>query len=781
MATSESARTKFTGNTSLYVFIARFRPPIFLQRNIETVLRHCELERVEEGDSEVSTPSSETSTLSDPWSRSSTSARSPTRRTESLNQIINRLRPPIPTGGKMEPVLKIEARSLMRKRLHKPRVHSSSSSKLIETARENRALLELIPPVLDDRIRATRITGDRRPFDKPTNIRCRCELTIFEKPDPLRSAQPSNVRRTRSRSKEESSINPLVRYRQFCTITYRSEESARIEMQDPFYIRAGELFVFTNRGPIQSFGLAESYTAEFALQPISTNQPWPPLISDSLGVWDDPTTIQLVGVFHSLPMAPATAHHDLEFRTGETGRLADIQLELDCKWDKQGTIAHGAEAYQLMPSRLPTPVSERGRDCSPVDSPLTCYVFNAPLDDERFHGYLGQPTIRRQHAFTVPRYTCPFCDGREFTNLTSLHFHLTTSHDLFQFKVRSRKATNSLRSNERHENVAEVIVDLAKDPMVGRASDHVPDHRTFRWVKPSEILDVDRILNGDWSWLNERRGMSLQNRREMATGGTLVPFSKKRVNLSDVGDLPVSKRQKYRVPAPMNGLQGLVFIRSRSKRFVYTGEELSESDDDVDEGWLQMEHKEIIEDFTDVARNEMTFMQLWDRHLFLERPIGYSHIPQVLIRFARHQAENMRTSQLLVEFWKHCLNLVQYGIIDTECVAFCMKIIKGEGQWSSAGQAEWGIGLSGPLVLDAPEVAPTKVEDDTDILDCLQTPEINSGFCTCGKPFDKPEMVLCNGDNCKTRWFHRSCINVERSQEGWRCKFCQEEVLQCGS
>ncbi|RPA93605.1 hypothetical protein L873DRAFT_1815578 [Choiromyces venosus 120613-1] len=763
MTTSES-RNKFTGNTCFYVYLARYRPPIFLQRNIEAILQQCESERVEEEDSERSTPASGTSTLvGDRWSRSSTSARFPTRRKESLNQIINRLRPPIPTGGRMEPVLRIEAKSMKRKRLYKPRVQ---------------------PPSLNDGTRDSRINGDRRSFDKPVIIRCRCELTIYEKPDPSKAVQPSTIRKTRSRSKEESVINPLVRYNQFCTITYISEEYATVEMDDPFYIRAGELFVFTNQGPIPSFGLAESYIAEFALQPISTNQPWPPMTSKSSERWDDPTTIQLVTIFHSLPMAPGTAHHELEFRTGilgATGERADIDIELDCKWDKQGTITRSGESYQLRPPRLPTPVSERGRDFSPVDSTLTCYVFNAPVDDERFHGYFGQPSVKNQHFFTVPRYACPFCDGREFACLTSLHFHLITSHDLLQFKVRSRKANSGLRSNERHENYVEVFVDLAKDAIMGRASDHVPDHRIFRWVKPSETLDVHRILKGDWSWLNERRGMSLQNRKDMATGGPLAPFSKKRINFNDVGDLPVNKRRKYRVPAPMNGLQGLVFIRSKSKRFVHPGEDLSESDDDVDEGWLQMEHKEIIEDFTDVARNEMTFMQLWDKHLFIERPIGYSHIPQVLIRFARQQAENMRTSQLFVEFWKHCLNLVQYGIIDAECLAFCMKIIKGEGQWSSAGQAEWGIGLSGPLVLDAPEAAPTKIEDDADIIDCLQTPEVNSGFCTCGKPFDKPEMVICNGNKCKIRWFHRSCINAERMQEGWRCRPCQEEVLQSGS
>lgn len=139
MAAGESVRTKFTGNTSLYVFIARFRPPIFLKRNIEAVLRQCELERVED-DSEVSIPGSGASTPSARWSKSSTGARFPTRRTESLNQIINRLRPPIPIGGRMEPVLKIEGRSLRRRRLSEPRAHPPSSGKLIKIQRETKAV-----------------------------------------------------------------------------------------------------------------------------------------------------------------------------------------------------------------------------------------------------------------------------------------------------------------------------------------------------------------------------------------------------------------------------------------------------------------------------------------------------------------------------------------------------------------------------------------------------------------------------------------------------------------
>lgn len=452
--------------------------------------------------------------------------------------------------------------------------------------------------MLDDEEPNTLFTnGARRSFDRPLSIRCRCELTVYEKVDKTRP--PPNIRKTRSRSKEESGRTQLCRSSELCTITYGSEETASIEMDDPFFIKASKLFVLTNRGPIASFGLAESYVAEFALQPINPKQPWPPLIPHNSEKWGDPTALHLVAVFHSLPMASPTAQHELEFRTGtlgNPGERSDLTLELDCKWNDARTITRSGESYQLRLPRLPTPVSERGQDVTPASSTVTCYFFNAPVDDERLHGYFGQPTPKNQHTFTVPRYTCPFCDGKEFRNLTSLHFHLITSHDLFQFKVKQRRLPSSYRGG--HGSYVEVFVDLAKETTVGRASDHVPDHRTFRWVKPAQRLEIHRILHGDWSWLNEKRGISLPNRRDIPPGSAIVPVGPPlKIDLKDVEELPVKRKRKYRVPEPKNGLEGPVFIRSRSKRFVRSGEELSESDDDVDEDWLRMEHQEVSSNF----------------------------------------------------------------------------------------------------------------------------------------------------------------------------------------
>lgn len=136
-------------------------------------------------------------------------------------------------------------------------------------------------------------------------------------------------------------------------------------------------------------------------------------------------------------------------------------------------------------------------------------------------------------------------------------------------------------------------------------------------------------------------------------------------------------------------------------------------------------------------------------------PTGYIHIPQVLIRFARKEAEFLRSSNLLVEFWKHCLNLLQYGIIDAECLKVCMGIVKGN-QWSSVGQSELGIGLAGPLALDSGPIRPPQPERDKMDVDedegrktamhkRPKTESRGSGFCVCGMPFEKPEMVLCVG------------------------------------
>lgn len=429
--------------------------------------------------------------------------------------------------------------------------------------------------------------------NNPISVRCKCELTVSEKLDTATS-QPNA-------SKVVKDKNELYRSSELCTITYAPDGSATIEMDDHFYIKASKLFVLTNRGPIKSYGLAESYVTEVALQPIEIDGCWPPLLYQERQQggqrWKDPFSVELYCVFHSLPMSPPIAQHELSMKTdlGEDER-ADISLEIDCGWSDSRTISRSqrGEPYQLV-TRLPTPISDTQRDPMTEHHALTCYFFLAPVDDERLHQYFGAPNTRNQHMFTVPGYTCPFCDGREFRNLTFLHLHLITSHDLFHFRVKQRRQTKGIRSTDtQYDDCVEIHVELSKEQVMSRPSDAVPDHRTFRWVKPTKGPNVSSLLKGDWSWLNEKKStaLSANYRREIPPPGPVVPPVPKKVNLLDVQSLPARKRRRYIVPEARNGVTGLVFVRNRSKRFVHPGEELSESDDEVDEEWLKMKHEE---------------------------------------------------------------------------------------------------------------------------------------------------------------------------------------------
>lgn len=119
--------------------------------------------------------------------------------------------------------------------------------------------------------------------------------------------------------------------------------------------------------------------------------------------------------------------------------------------------------------------------------------------------------------------------------------------------------------------------------------------------------------------------------------------------------------------------------------------------------------------------------------------------------------EILRSSNLLVEFWKHCLNLVQYRVIDAECLKVCMAIAKGNNPWSSAGISTVGLGLAGPIALDSsPGVVPPSEDpmdldgetsdgdpDDEQLIFVRGARDL--GFCTCGKPYERSQMVLCVG------------------------------------
>jgi len=207
-----------------------------------------------------------------------------------------------------------------------------------------------------------------------------------------------------------------------------------------------------------------------------------------------------------------------------------------------------------------------------------------------------------------------------------------------------------------------------------------------------------------------------------------------------------------------------------------------------------------------------------------------SHLGPSVYRFAKKHRELLCSGTLFVEFWKHCLNQVQYRTIDAECLRVVMEVVKGgKDEWSSVGKTKCGVGLKGSHVLDEPNPSPPTSplanrrrssmrrpgraarEDPMDIdsdspwasqpsQDKKQKQPAEEpaektvpsyGICGCRGPWDRTEMVLCRGkvrfpdsprltvkhsnvdlQNCSTRWFHRSCYQLDRWTQYWVCPEC---------
>lgn len=154
-----------------------------------------------------------------------------------------------------------------------------------------------------------------------------------------------------------------------------------------------------------------------------------------------------------------------------------------------------------------------------------------------------------------------------------------------------------------------------------------------------------------------------------------------------------------------------------------------------------------------------------------QRIISHCHLGPSLYRFAVKHKELFRTTALMVELWKHCLNHIQFRTIDTEVLRVVMEVVKGgKEEWSSVGKSQWGIGLAGPVVLDerapSPPTSPVprrrvgrpsgRHVEEKKRTEVEETPQKKSqkptedpgeghGICTCGNGWARDDMVRCDG------------------------------------
>ena len=117
-----------------------------------------------------------------------------------------------------------------------------------------------------------------------------------------------------------------------------------------------------------------------------------------------------------------------------------------------------------------------------------------------------------------------------------------------------------------------------------------------------------------------------------------------------------------------------VFFHSRTCHPILPSEINSDSEDDNTE-WLLSQTKKLINDFTDVNRQEKEIMKLWNIHMIQFKVVGDCHMAEACIAFANTHAKIIREKSLTNNFLAHLVQLCDQGLITLDQIQDSLSII----------------------------------------------------------------------------------------------------------
>jgi hypothetical protein len=363
---------------------------------------------------------------------------------------------------------------------------------------------------------------------------------------------------------------------------------------------------------------------------------------------------------------------------------------------------------------------------------------------------------------------CPFCNSH-YSQVDDLRLHLHTDHTMFKFHL--RKASPPRIS---------FFVEVCKSrngPMM-----NVERQKTYQFGQPMSLFDLEKNLGGDESWAKGRHGPlhntwpeHLIDRHDSSLSSSPHESRHSSPNTSNDTDdlmefesaevkLPVRPRKVYYVPKTAKPLYDTI-----TKRILQPGEELPNSDDEKEEGWLRQKSRDLINDFTDVTFEEKDFINTYNPFIINEQLTSPKYLPEAIIRFAEsHKTWFAERQSRKKEFVKLMEVFILRGVVEEKTLERCIDFLR------VAERANKG--------------------KDTDMDDATPPKARALMDCICGEHTQPPNRVICRGSvsfprlffsrfanltcsaqHCPGRFFHLKCAEEEfgRPTTGvWKCNHC---------
>ena len=358
------------------------------------------------------------------------------------------------------------------------------------------------------------------------------------------------------------------------------------------------------------------------------------------------------------------ASHGTAFKTRH-----ELDLSIDCLASSPSSALQGRQSLSnTKKSRLAGSkknhikknIKAIGRTAE-ADRVVTSYTLST--DEKRIGAELRKVEFEGFH--------CPFClrGHSDFESITSLRFHLITTHATHNFVLQESKFRERTKQTTTYNFQVSAIIS-------GK-----PDKYTFwrpmTWVAPLDPFNVAAYVEGDESWLGTKSIPGLKEPVTTVENPVTALRRKKNgfIPPEQVQEIPIRQRKKYPV-VPTRTRDKLHLFTSVTHRPLQPDEHLSESDDDVDETWLRDKHAQQIMDMTNLLLGKREFRIRWNDHVKSEGSPHMCYLSDVFVRWTRKDREWLREKRERQNLYFRFATALRYrGKLSAEVERGCREII----------------------------------------------------------------------------------------------------------
>jgi hypothetical protein len=265
----------------------------------------------------------------------------------------------------------------------------------------------------------------------------------------------------------------------------------------------------------------------------------------------------------------------------------------------------------------------------------------------------------------VAGLVCPFCACSNRT-IEQLRLHLCNDHTDFRFSL--------CTSNSPHMAFS---VEAVSHPLTLRGE----SQSTIQLGRPLASFHLEEYLNGDSSWVQSREGPQNNAKPQeyftKLSGSSSTSTSSRGSACSSPDTSEVSDQKLILEPVASSIRIGALLPKSIkvpktqkplyhtiTKRVLKPGDDLTSSDDEKDEAWLQHKHRDIIHDFSDIAVDEKEYINRWNPFITEKQYTIRTYLPRAMSEFLdKNKGWLLEKDTRRHEFIKQCQTFILQGDI----------------------------------------------------------------------------------------------------------------------